>query len=160
MYAGAELTVVALRIHLEQPPTNRPRMAIFIGNLRQSAHQCIQPRSQPTIEGLAAFDFTPSKGGQYQVTATGEEHRAATRTRSALFLYAAGDDFVAWPRQNNDRIELVADKKRYAPGETANILVPNPFVGAVKALVTVERSGVLESRVVEFTDSSETLEVR
>jgi uncharacterized protein YfaS (alpha-2-macroglobulin family) len=109
--------------------------------------------------GAAAFDFTPEKGGQYQVTATGEDMLGNT-LRSAAFLYATGgEEFVAWPRDNNDRIELVADKKLYAPGETAKILVPNPFSSPVKALVTIERSGVLESQVVEFTGSSETIEI-
>jgi uncharacterized protein YfaS (alpha-2-macroglobulin family) len=109
--------------------------------------------------GVAAFDFTPSKGGQYQVTATGEDTLGNT-LRSAAFLYATGgEEFVAWPRDNNDRIELVADKKLYAPGETAKILVPNPFSGPVKALVTLERSGVIEAQVVEFTGSSETIEI-
>jgi uncharacterized protein YfaS (alpha-2-macroglobulin family) len=109
--------------------------------------------------GVAAFDFTPSKGGQYQVTATGEDTLGNT-LRSAAFLYATGgEEFVAWPRDNNDRIELVADKKLYAPGETAKILVPNPFSNPVKALVTLERSGVIEAQVVEFTGSSETIEI-
>ncbi|MFM7581874.1 MAG: MG2 domain-containing protein, partial [Caldilinea sp.] len=158
MYAGAKLTVVAYEY-----VWNSLYEQAEDGNFYWKSSAERTPVYTTTVttddRGLAAFDFTPSKGGQYQVTATGEDTLGNT-IRSALFLYAAGgDDFVAWPRQNNDRIELVADKKRYAPGETANILVPNPFVGAVKALVTVERSGVLESRVVEFTDSSETLEV-
>ena len=158
MYAGAKLTVVVYEY-----VWNSLYAQAEDGNFYWKSSADRTPVYTTTVttddQGLAAFDFTPSKGGQYQVTATGEETLGNT-IRSALFLYAAGgDDFVAWPRQNNDRIELVADKKRYAPGETANILVPNPFVGAVKALVTVERSGVLESRVVEFTDSSETLAV-
>ncbi|MCO5213078.1 MAG: MG2 domain-containing protein [Caldilinea sp.] len=109
--------------------------------------------------GMATIDFTPEKGGQYQVTATGED-ALGNVIRSATFVYAASaGEYVAWPQNNNDRIELVADKKLYAPGETAKILVPNPFTGPVKALVTLERSGVLEERVVEFTGSSETIDV-
>ncbi len=109
--------------------------------------------------GMATIDFTPEKSGQYQVTATGDD-TLGNVIRSAALLYAAGaGEYVAWPQNNNDRIELVADKKLYTPGETAKILVPNPFTGAVKALVTLERNGVIEARVVEFTGSSETIEV-
>ena len=109
--------------------------------------------------GTAAIDFTPEKSGQYQVTATGDD-TLGNVIRSAIFLYAAGaGEYVAWPQDNNDRIELVADKKLYAPGETAQILVPNPLIGPVKALITLERGGVLEKRVVEFQGSSETIEV-
>ncbi len=158
MYAGAGLTVVVYEY-----VWNSLYEQAEDGNFYWKSSPERTPVYTTTVttddRGLAAFDFTPAKGGQYQVTATGEDTLGNT-IRSAVFLYASGgDDFVAWPRQNNDRIELVADKKRYAPGETASILVPNPFVGAVKALVTVERGGVLESRVVEFTSSSETLEI-
>ena len=111
-------------------------------------------------EGDGLITFTPAKGGQYQVTATGADS-AGNRIASAVFLYASADagDYVAWPQENNDRIELIADKKLYAPGETARILVPNPYTGTVQALVTVERNGVLESQVTEFDGSSPTLEI-
>ena len=67
--------------------------------------------------------------------------------------------YVAWPQENNDRIELVADKKLYAPGDTAKILVPNPFTGPVEALVTLERGGVMDARVIQLTGSSQTIDV-
>jgi hypothetical protein len=110
--------------------------------------------------GAALLTFTPPRGGEYQVTATGSD-QLGNLIRSAVFVYAsaAGDAYVPWPQENNDRIELVADKKLYAPGETAKILVPNPFQGTVEALVTVERSGVLESQVIEIAGSSETIEI-
>lgn len=158
MYAGAEVEVVVYE-YVWSSVFEQAEDGNFYW--KSSAERTPVYTTTVTINdrGAAAFDFTPAKGGQYQVTATGEDTLANT-LRSAAFIYATGgDDFVAWPRDNNDRIELVADKKLYAPGETAKILVPNPFSNPVKALVTVERSGVLESQVVEFTGSSETIEI-
>jgi hypothetical protein len=111
-------------------------------------------------QGEAAIAFTPATGGQYQVTATGSD-AAGNRIASAVFLWvsASSDVFVPWRLDNNDRIELVADKKLYAPGDTARILVPNPFTGTVKALVTLERSGVIEHQVIDLTGSSQTIEI-
>jgi uncharacterized protein YfaS (alpha-2-macroglobulin family) len=109
-------------------------------------------------DGMGSFTFSPEKGGQYQVTALGTDE-AGNEIRSAVFVWAADVGFVAWPRENNDRIELVADKKLYAPGETAKILVPNPFTGTVEALVTLERGGVLDARVIELSGSSQTIDV-
>jgi len=111
-------------------------------------------------EGNGVINFTPEKGGQYQVTAAGED-AAGNRILSATFIWVAdaGSGYVAWPRENNDRITLVADKKLYAPGDTAKVLIPNPFSGPVKALVTLERGGVIESKVIELAGSSQTIDV-
>ena len=108
--------------------------------------------------GVGSFSFTPAKGGQYQVTALGTDTKG-NEIRSAAFLWVADAGYVAWPQENNDRIELVADKKLYAPGDTAKILVPNPFTGTVAALVTTERGGVMDSRVIDLTGSSQTIDV-
>ena len=111
--------------------------------------------------GMAAIAWTPPKAGQYQITAAGEDERGNV-TGSAAFVYASGspeEGAAAWPRENNDRMELVADKTLYQPGETAHILVPSPFVGPVKALVTLERGGVRDVEVMTLAGNSETLDI-
>ncbi len=70
----------------------------------------------------------------------------------------ADDEFVAWPRENNDRIELVADKQSYTPGESARILIPARSPRG-PALVTIRRGGVLDAEVITLTGNSETLEI-
>jgi uncharacterized protein YfaS (alpha-2-macroglobulin family) len=158
MYAGAELDIVVYE-YVWSSVFEQAEDGNFYWKTSAERTPVYTTTATTNARGMAAFDFTPAKGGQYQVTATGEDTPGNT-LRSATFVYATGgEDFVAWPRQNNDRIELVADKKLYAPGEMAKILVPNPFSSPVKALVTIERSGVLESQVVEFTGSSETIEI-
>lgn len=109
-------------------------------------------------DGAALLTWTPTKGGQYQIAASGADE-AGNQIRSAEFVWVSSGDFIAWPRDNNDRIKLVADKQKYAPGETAKILIPSPFAGTVKTLVTIERSGVIESSVIDLKGNSETLEV-
>ncbi len=109
-------------------------------------------------DGTATLTWTPEKGGQYQVVAQGEDD-AGNSISSAVFVWVSGSDFVAWPRENNDRIELVADKELYAPGDTAEILVPSPFTGTVEALLTLERGGVLSSQLVTLNGNSETLKI-
>ncbi|MCE7984839.1 MAG: hypothetical protein DYG89_27010 [Caldilinea sp. CFX5] len=109
-------------------------------------------------DGSAVLTWTPTKGGQYQIVASGEDD-AGNEISSAAYVWVSGGDFVAWPRQNNDRMELVADKKLYEPGDTAEILIPNPFTGTVEALVTLERGGVLAANRMTLNGNSETLEV-
>ncbi len=112
-------------------------------------------------DGMAVLSFSPPRGGQYQVVVEGEDE-GGNRIGSALFLWVSNPDpsgYTPWQRENNDRIELVADRRSYQPGDTAQILVPSPFQGEVQALVTIERTGVVEHRLVTLTGNSETIEV-
>ncbi|MBI3959034.1 MAG: Ig-like domain-containing protein, partial [Chloroflexi bacterium] len=111
-------------------------------------------------KGVGEFVWTPETGGQYLVALSGQD-TAGNPTSSGVFVWVSSGEmgFVAWPRENNDRLELVADKKSYAPGDTAKILIPSPFSGPVYALVTLERGGILERRVRLLDSNSETLEI-
>ncbi|KPK94988.1 MAG: hypothetical protein AMJ94_00650 [Deltaproteobacteria bacterium SM23_61] len=63
--------------------------------------------------------------------------------------FAAGD---------HDRIDLLPEKKRYEPGETAVFQVRMPFREAT-ALVTVEREGVMETWVRKISGKKPVIEV-
>ncbi|MCC6453744.1 MAG: Ig-like domain-containing protein [Caldilineaceae bacterium] len=112
-------------------------------------------------EGMADLDWTPEVGGQYQVAVQGTDEKG-NDTSSNGFIWISPEDpdeFVAWPRANNDRIELVADKRLYEPGDTAHILVPSPFTGPVQALLTIERAGVVSAEVITLEGNSETIDL-
>jgi len=101
--------------------------------------------------------FTVPQGGLYEVRAEGEDLRGNT-IKTDTRVYAAGSGYVAWQRQEDHRIELVADQDTYAPGETARLMVPSPFEEAT-ALITVERDGILQSRVETLTGSSPQIDI-
>lgn len=111
-------------------------------------------------QGAAVVNWTPRRGGQYQIIARGQDD-AGNAISSAAYLYISdqGADFIAWPRANNDRIKLVADKQLYQPGETATVLIPSPFSGTVTALVTIERDSVIEAKTITLTSNSATLAI-
>jgi uncharacterized protein YfaS (alpha-2-macroglobulin family) len=58
---------------------------------------------------------------------------------------ADGEDWW-FAATDNDRIDLLPEKKRYEPGETASFQVRMPFREAT-ALVTVEREGVIDTYI-------------
>ena len=60
--------------------------------------------------------------------------------------------------QDHDRIDLLPERRRYEPGETARLQVRMPFREAT-ALVTVEREGVLEASVTPLTGKEPVIEV-
>jgi hypothetical protein len=108
--------------------------------------------------GQARLTFTPREGGAYKVTANAADD-AGNQVRSALYVWVSDTAFINWGQQDNNRIELVADKKSYAPGDTASILIPSPFAGPVTALLTIERGGILEYRLIELESNSELLDL-
>lgn len=102
--------------------------------------------------GEATFTFTPAEGGSYHVIA--ESVGLSPAARSSIFVWVSGPDYVSWRRTNDDRIDLIADKGVYVPGETAEILIPSPFQGEHWAWITVERAGVLQQEVLRLESNS------
>ncbi len=108
--------------------------------------------------GDAEAAFIPAKGGSYKVRATATDQRG-NEVRSATYLWVSSREWITWRRENNDRIELVADKREYRVGDTAEILVPSPFQGPIKALLTIERGNILEYKVIDIETNSDIIRV-
>jgi hypothetical protein len=116
-------------------------------------------------QGEAVARFTPPQGGSYQIIAQdaasltepeGQTDSLPTSPiRSSIFIWVTGKDDVSWRRENHDRLTLISDKAEYAPGETAEILIPSPFEGEHTALVTIERGRIIEQEVIPMTSTSQ-----
>ncbi len=65
----------------------------------------------------------------------------------------SGSGYVPWERSNDDRIELVANKTNFAPGEIAGVLVKSPYEEA-NALITIEREGILRHYTTNLVGSA------
>jgi uncharacterized protein YfaS (alpha-2-macroglobulin family) len=109
-------------------------------------------------QGEATAAFTPSEGGSYKARATATDGRG-NEIRSATTFWVSSSEWISWRRENNDQIELIADKREYAVGDTAEILVASPFRGAVKALLTIERGEILEYRVIDILTNSDVIQI-
>lgn len=99
----------------------------------------------------------PKEGGLYYITAESRDSRG-NPVSSSVWTYVTGVGDVAWRPEPHDRINLVADKKTYAPGDTARIMIESPF-DACRALVTYERDGVMSQEVVQLEGYTPTLAV-
>jgi uncharacterized protein YfaS (alpha-2-macroglobulin family) len=102
--------------------------------------------------------FTPTRAGSYRVTARikdtkGHDHQTQTG------LWVSGSDYVQWNDQNADyTLPVIPEKKDWNVGDTARFLVKNPYPDA-KALVSVERYGVLDSFVTTLKGSTPIIEI-
>lgn len=125
--------------------------------LSEKTDTVIEERSLTSGKDPLRAEFKPDKSGLYVLDASGADGRgnpAATTTS----VYVTGSDYIPWERTDDDALELVADRESYAPGATARILVKSPYERA-KALVTVERELILDSKVLEIKGSSVEVEI-
>jgi len=121
--------------------------------VRETVSQCqAVARDQPLCE------LVPSRPGQYVLRATSQDERGR-RVQASRWLYALGQGSAGF-RDEAERgsVELTLDRASYRPGQTARLLVHSPFAKA-RAWVTLEREGVLSSRVVELRGPTPVIEV-
>ncbi len=110
-----------------------------------------------TTEAAAICTFVVPQAGRYRVRAWARD--PDQRDVVAGFeLTATGDQPTAWPRFDQERIEVVADKPRYAPGDVAKLVVQTPFETAT-GLLTLERDGVIEQRVFTIDEDTPSIDV-
>ena len=104
-------------------------------------------------DGKAQLSFVPPHGGDYKALVTATDAKGNTQQSSA-FVWVAGEGYIPW-RQTNDRsFNLIADKDHYSPGDTAELLLAQPFQGSVYALVTWERGHIYKQEVLLLTGNS------
>lgn len=97
------------------------------------------------------------ESGQFFVRASSVDGRGRS-ARAALELYAIGAGRPSFADNDQRKLELVLDKPKYRAGDTAKLLVKNPFERA-QAWLTVERAGVYEQRRVLLEGPTPTLEI-
>lgn len=107
--------------------------------------------------GRFACTVASSESGQVVVAA--ETRDAAGRVaRTHASYWVAGPGAWWFDQDNHDRIDLIPERKAYRPGETARLQVRMPFREAT-ALVTVERDGILDTKVVNLSGQAPVIEV-
>lgn len=104
--------------------------------------------------GKVGVAFRPKEGGYYLAVVKSIDSRG-NEIKAKASMYVSSNDYIGWGSQNHDRIDLVLDKKSYKIGETAEILVKSPFEKSVKALLTIERQKIMESKIITLNGNSE-----
>ncbi|MBF9222841.1 alpha-2-macroglobulin family protein [Hymenobacter ruricola] len=94
-----------------------------------------------TVGAETSFSFTPIYSGEYEVRVS--RPGATSYVTQQFYAYGYGDTQANSFEVNNEgAVTIEADKPKYAPGETAKLLLKAPFAGRI--LVTVERANVLD----------------
>ena len=107
--------------------------------------------------GLVFCAVKPGLTGELVMRAQAQDESQRTASATAS-VWVAGDGEWWFDPSASDRMDLVPEKRRYEPGETARFQVRMPFRSAT-VLVTVEREGVLSHRIVQLDARSPVIEV-
>jgi alpha-2-macroglobulin len=151
--SGEVVPGVPIEIKLTQVQWNSVRRAEGNGLYTWETEKKLVPAGSWTItSGLSpvAFEAPLPNGGYFELQATARQDSGRYAVTTSSF-YALGAGYTAWERFDHNRIELVADKARYKPGDTARIMIQSPWERAT-AVVTTEREGIRSHR--QFTLSS------
>lgn len=108
-------------------------------------------------DGSVSCTIRPPEPGSYRVVAKINDTRGrAYESEESLWVVGAG--WVNWASDNDGTLEIVPENDQVKTGDTARYLVKNPYPGA-RALITVERYGVLERRVQVFNAAAAVVEI-
>lgn len=83
---------------------------------------------------------------------------SGNKTAAYRDVWVAGKGEWWFDVSDNDRIDLLPEKKRYEPGETAKFQVRMPFREAT-ALITVEREGIIDAFIQKTSGKSASIEI-
>jgi alpha-2-macroglobulin len=158
--AGQPVAGVPIEVKLTQVQWNSVRRAEGNGFYTWDTEKKLVPAGSWTVtsgDKPVPLDASLPAGGYFELVATAREasgRYAVTRTS----FYAIGAGYTAWERYDHNRIDLVADKPRYKPGDTARIMIQSPWERAT-ALVTTEREGIRSQRQFQLTSTQQSVSI-
>lgn len=98
-----------------------------------------------------------AKSGNVILRARAKDHAGNDAYANAEAWIAGGGEWW-FDVSNDDRMDVIAERKRYDPGESARLQVRAPFRDA-RALVTIEREGVLDAFVTTLSGQEPVVDV-
>ena len=131
----------------------------FYGYREETEDIPLPGRCEGVSDARGRFECTVTSEAGGEVILTAEARAGAGRlARTSASFWVAGKDDWWFDQDNHDRIDLIPEKKTYQPGETARFQVRMPYRTAT-ALVTVERDGILDARVVQLSGKAPVIEL-
>jgi uncharacterized protein YfaS (alpha-2-macroglobulin family) len=107
--------------------------------------------------GSNTTPIVPDAPGEYVIRLSSRDASGrAVVASSTVWVVGKGEAF--WSGDESARMSVVASRDSYAPGDTA-LLVPRADTRAAHLLLTLERDGVLEARVIKPEQAGEGISV-
>ncbi|MEZ4428896.1 MAG: MG2 domain-containing protein, partial [Nannocystaceae bacterium] len=103
---------------------------------------------------VVACELTPPRSGEYDVISSVDGRDGGARS---IWSWGDGSDRALFPTKGR-KLDIVTDKGSYKPGDTAKLLVRNPYPAAT-AILTLEQGKLLTHRAIAMTGAAEIIEV-
>lgn len=110
-----------------------------------------------SAEAQRPCSLTPTAAGVHSVIFRARDAQGRA-TVTSFTRWVTGPGWVPYNDDGEFKLEVIADKNRYAPGDTATLVFASPFTDA-EAWITVEREGVLEQRRLRITSGTTTFKL-
>lgn len=107
--------------------------------------------------GLLQCEATLDEAGEIELIAQAKDS-AKRQVQAATTVWVTRQGELWFSQDNDDRMDVLPEKQRYEPGETARLQVRMPFREAT-VLVSVEREGIIEQRVMTLTGKDPVIEL-
>ncbi|MBL8328965.1 MAG: alpha-2-macroglobulin [Rubrivivax sp.] len=108
--------------------------------------------------GLLECEARLDSAGEVELIAKAQDAAGqAAQAATSVWITRQGELWFA--QDNDDRIDVLPERSRYEPGETARLQVRMPFREAT-ALVAIEREGVIDTRVLTLRGNDPTVELK
>ena len=108
--------------------------------------------------GLLLCEAKLDEAGEVELVATARD-KDGNQSEAAASVWVTRQGELWFGGEDHDRIDVLPEKKSYQPGETARLQVRMPFRQAT-ALVSVEREGVIDMRVVQLNGQDPTVQLK
>ena len=123
--------------------------------LRQDLGQLCSGKSD--ARGLLICEVDVKTTGNIELTAHSTDRNGKSAIAKTSF-WSTGRGEIWFDGENQDRMDVLPEKKEYQPGDTASFQIRMPFRSAT-ALVAVEREGVIDTMVVELSGRDPTIKL-
>lgn len=112
---------------------------------------------QTDARGVLLCEARMKQAGEVELVAQAKDGEGR-QAQAAASVWVTRQGEIWFGQDNDDRMDVLPEQRSVAPGETARFQVRMPFREAT-ALVTVEREGILESRVVKLSGKDPVIEL-
>ena len=160
--SGKPVPDAAANVELYERKTYSHRKRL-VGGFYAYEHSYEVKRVQKICEGktnqkglLSCQAASPISGSVILQAAVKDQ--AGLETKAHQEIWVAGQNQQWFKTSDDDRIDLLPEKKRYEVGESARFQVRMPFAEAT-ALITMEREGVGEALVQELSGKEPVIEI-
>jgi alpha-2-macroglobulin len=163
---GDPLNIEAVATDVDGKAQSGTKLTITAGLLRSNyvdgkfVEEVVDPQNCVVTSAAAPVKcgFNTPVGGKYRVTSTITDGKGG-RNRSELSVWVSGATTQPTRNVEQEELTLIPDRKEYAAGDTAKLLVQAPFLRGEGLLVVTHGSGVRETKRFNAADGSAEISV-